>query len=152
MFIVPLRILITFIQVLQFYPKLQLLTFLESLDIGQNEYPKKQSWNCVTISAILHLQLLLVGWAFDTLKYGNLIEKLRSYGILSTELEWFKCYLFNRRQIWIGNYQRTNQRHQESHRAPFWLSYSFYFSTMIWETRYTYNTVLYIMLINIFIL
>jgi hypothetical protein len=36
--------------------------------------------------------------AFDTLSHAKLIIKLRSYGILSTEIDWFQDYLFNRTQ------------------------------------------------------
>ena len=37
--------------------------------------------------------------AFDTISHATLTEKLTLYGISEDELEWFKSYLFNRRQI-----------------------------------------------------
>ena len=37
--------------------------------------------------------------AFDTISHATLTEKLTLYGISGDELEWFKSYLFNRRQI-----------------------------------------------------
>ena len=36
--------------------------------------------------------------AFDALSHAKLISKMRSYGILNKELEWFKDYLFDRTQ------------------------------------------------------
>ena len=36
--------------------------------------------------------------AFDTVDHASLTSKLPAYGINSNELEWFKCYLFNRKQ------------------------------------------------------
>ena len=36
--------------------------------------------------------------AFDTVDHASLISKLPAYGITSSELEWFKDYLFNRKQ------------------------------------------------------
>ena len=36
--------------------------------------------------------------AFDTISHATLTEKLTLYGISGDELEWFKSYLFNRRQ------------------------------------------------------
>ena len=41
--------------------------------------------------------------AFDTISYGALLIKLRSYGICGSELDWFENYLFNRRQLIIYN-------------------------------------------------
>jgi hypothetical protein len=42
--------------------------------------------------------------AFDTLSHAKLILKLRSYGILNTEIDWFQDYLFNRTQhVQVGN-------------------------------------------------
>ena len=37
--------------------------------------------------------------AFDTLSHAKLLTKLPSFGITGVELEWFKSYLFNRRQV-----------------------------------------------------
>ena len=37
--------------------------------------------------------------AFDTIGHGVLLEKLYSYGVRGSELEWFKDYLFDRTQI-----------------------------------------------------
>ena len=34
--------------------------------------------------------------AFDTVDHCRLIEKLKNYGVLETELDWFTDYLFNR--------------------------------------------------------
>ena len=34
--------------------------------------------------------------AFDTVSHSAILEKLPTYGVLSTELEWFTDYLFNR--------------------------------------------------------
>jgi hypothetical protein len=36
--------------------------------------------------------------AFDTLNHGKLLSKLKSYGILENEYQWFQDYLFNRTQ------------------------------------------------------
>ncbi len=46
--------------------------------------------------------------AFDRLSHGTIIGKLRSYGVCLTELEWFTCYLFNRRQIVV-----IDEKHSE---------------------------------------
>ena len=37
--------------------------------------------------------------AFDTIGHSTLLSKLPSYGINENELEWFKDYLFNRKQL-----------------------------------------------------
>jgi hypothetical protein len=37
--------------------------------------------------------------AFDTLSHATLLDKLPQYGIQGTELEWFKDYLFCRKQV-----------------------------------------------------
>ena len=37
--------------------------------------------------------------AFDSLDRGILLEKLKYYGILGTEWNWFRSYLTNRRQL-----------------------------------------------------
>ena len=37
--------------------------------------------------------------AFDTCNHNILFSKLRKYGIMGTELEWFKSYLKNRKQF-----------------------------------------------------
>ena len=37
--------------------------------------------------------------AFDTLSHATLLDKLPQYGIQDTELEWFKDYLFCRKQV-----------------------------------------------------
>ena len=36
---------------------------------------------------------------FDTISHASLLQKLPSYGIKSTELNWFRDYLFNRQQF-----------------------------------------------------
>ena len=36
--------------------------------------------------------------AFDELSHAKFLSKMRSYGILNKELEWFKDYLFDRTQ------------------------------------------------------
>ena len=92
----------------------QLMEFLETnnlIDVGQYGYRKMRSTEEAVIKLCDDIRYqanngLLVGAvfvdlsrAFDTLSHSNLTEKLRSYGVRSTELEWFKSYLFNRRQI-----------------------------------------------------
>jgi hypothetical protein len=37
--------------------------------------------------------------AFDTVDHWILIDKLKSYGLHNTELNWFKDYLINRKQV-----------------------------------------------------
>ena len=37
--------------------------------------------------------------AFDTISHASLLQKLPSYGINTTELNWFRDYLFNRQQF-----------------------------------------------------
>ena len=39
--------------------------------------------------------------AFDTVDHCRLIEKLKNYGVIETELDWFTDYLFNRHQTVI---------------------------------------------------
>ena len=42
--------------------------------------------------------------AFDTLGHAKLISKLKSHGIVNTEIDWFQDYLFNRTQyVQLGN-------------------------------------------------
>ena len=94
--------------------KAQLMEFLESnnlIDPGQYGYRKSRSTEdaatklcddirrhanngCLVGSVFVDLRK-----AFDTISHSNLIQKLSSYGLRSTELEWFSSYLFNRRQI-----------------------------------------------------
>ena len=47
--------------------------------------------------------------AFDTVDHASLTTKLSAYGINSNELEWFKCYLFNRKQHvhYMNNYSEN---------------------------------------------
>ena len=35
--------------------------------------------------------------AFDTIGHSVLLQKLSTYGVKDKELEWFNCYLFNRK-------------------------------------------------------
>ncbi len=47
---------------------------------------------------------------FDTIDHDILIYKLHKYGINENELEWFKSYLFNRRQVVkIQNYNISSE-------------------------------------------
>ena len=51
--------------------------------------------------------------AFDTLSHAKLITKLRSYGILNKELDWFEDYLFDRTQYvqWCTSLSEAGKVH-----------------------------------------
>ena len=51
--------------------------------------------------------------AFDTLSHAKLITKLRSYGILNKELDWFENYLFDRTQYvqWYTSLSEAGKVH-----------------------------------------
>ena len=51
--------------------------------------------------------------AFDTLSHAKLITKLRSYGILNKELDWFEDYLFDRTQYvqWCTSLSKAGKVH-----------------------------------------
>ena len=55
--------------------------------------------------------------AFNTVRHGTLLEKLRCYGIQNTELAWFEDYLFNRKQF-VCYYQSTLQTDQMTYGVP----------------------------------
>ena len=47
--------------------------------------------------------------AFDTINHATLVEKLTLYGIKDKELDWFKSYLFNRKQLVEIDGVRSNE-------------------------------------------
>ena len=49
--------------------------------------------------------------AFDTIDHSILLEKLRYYGIMGSELDFFKSYLRNRKQCCNVNGQLSSVKH-----------------------------------------
>jgi len=47
--------------------------------------------------------------AFDTINHATLVEKLTLYGLRGKELDWFKSYLFNRKQLVEIDGVRSNE-------------------------------------------
>ena len=109
----PISVLPVVSKVIERAVKTQLMEFLETnnlIDHGQYGYRKNHSTEeaatklcddirrhanngCLVGAVFVDLRK-----AFDTISHGNLTQKLWSYGVRSTELEWFTSYLFNRRQ------------------------------------------------------
>ncbi len=74
--------------------------------------------------------------AFDTLNHGKLLSKLKSYGILENEYQWFQDYLFNRTQqvLYIRiAYLQLEMLHLASPRGLFLAPFFSLFSSMIFH-------------------
>ena len=110
----PISILSVCSKILERAVHHQLIDFLEKEKLfskNQYGYRKRRSTEDATIFLIDNIRKSidkgnLVGAlfvdlskAFDTLSHAILLEKLRSYGIKGIAIDWFKDYLFNRKQF-----------------------------------------------------
>ena len=77
--------------------------------------------------------------AFDTVNHDILLQKLEHYGIRDVALSWFESYLTGRKQYvhLNGVNSVTNDIVVGSLRGRFWVLYSFYSTSMIYQTFLT---------------
>ena len=57
--------------------------------------------------------------AYDTADHKILLKKLSHYGIKNKSLDWFICYLSNRKQLIGYNVHNKSTLYLECHRDPF---------------------------------